>query len=150
VLVSTNSPQTMVVLPLGCTTQAIKPVPSDCANSRGGLFTSNQSSTWMDQGLYGINQDGVGFEANLGYSVDANYGLETVGLGFSGGPSEPTLENQTVAAIAAKSPFYTYVTPSASDLAGMLTFAVGYSGWVHSLSTTVLLAISQPLRSSLR
>lgn len=64
----------------------------------------------MDQGLFGINQDGVGFEANLGYSVNADYGLETLGLGFAGGPSEPTLENQTVAAFASKSPFYTYAS----------------------------------------
>jgi hypothetical protein len=105
----------MVVVPLGCTSQAVNPVPDDCAKARGGLFNSNQSSTWIDQGDFGINEDGVGFEANLGYSVNADYGLETLGLGFSGGPSAPTLENQTVAAIAQKSPFYTYAPPSSSN-----------------------------------
>ena len=104
---STNSPETLVVLPLGCTSAAINPVPNDCANSRGGLFNPNTSSTWQDQGLYGINQDGVGFEANLGYSQHADYGLETLGLGFvAGGASGPTLKNQTIAGIATASPFY--------------------------------------------
>lgn len=101
----------MVVVPLGCTTQAIKPLPSDCANARGGLFNSSQSSTWADQGLYGINENGVGFEANLGYSINADYGTETVGLGFAGGPSQPILKNQTVAEMAQGSPLYTYVKP---------------------------------------
>lgn len=108
VLVSTNSPETMVVQPLGCTKQAIDPLPSDCANSRGGLFNHNKSSTWINQGRFGINENGVGFEANLGYSVNADYGLETLGLGFAGGPSQPVLKNQTVAAFAQGSPFYTY------------------------------------------
>lgn len=105
-LVSTNSPETMVVLPLGCTKDAINPVPRDCANSRGGLFNLSMSTTWDDQGLFGINGDGVGLEANLGYSQNAEYGLETLGLGFEAGGNAPTLQNQTVAAIATGSPFY--------------------------------------------
>jgi hypothetical protein len=93
-LVSTNSPETLVVLPIGCTSAAIKPVPEGCANSRGGLFNPNTSSTWQDQGLYDINQNGIGFEANLGYSQHAKYGLEALGLGFvAGGASDPTLKN---------------------------------------------------------
>lgn len=104
---STNSPETLVVLPIGCTKAAINPVPEGCANSRGGLFNPNTSSTWQDQGLFGINQDGVGFEANLGYSQPADYGLEALGLGFvAGGAAGSTLKNQTVAGIATASPFY--------------------------------------------
>jgi hypothetical protein len=107
VLVSTNSPETLVVLPPGCTSAAIDPVPDGCASSRGGLFNPNTSSTWRDQGLFGINGDGVGLEANLGYSQNADYGLETLGLGFvAGGASGPTLKNQTVAGIETASPFY--------------------------------------------
>ena len=81
-------------------------MPNNCANSRGGLFNLNTSSTWRDQGTFGINQDEVVFEANLGYSQHAEYGLETLGLGFiAGGASGPTLKNQTVAGIATPSPF---------------------------------------------
>lgn len=109
VLVSTNSPATLVVEPVGCTTRVVNPVPNNCANARGGLFNPNSSSTWLDQSIYGINEDGIGFEANLGYSQNADYGLETLGLGFTAGSGgEPTLKNQTVAAIATASPFYLY------------------------------------------
>jgi hypothetical protein len=104
VLVSTAAPETMVVLPHGCTSAAIDPVPADCASSRGGLFNNSTSSTWEDQGYFGINGDGVGLEANLGYSEAADYGLETLGLGYVA--DGPTLENMTVAGIATTSPFY--------------------------------------------
>jgi len=107
VLVSTNSPETLVVLPIGCETVAISPVPSDCANSRGGLFNNATSSTWKSQGYYAINSGSVGFQADLGYVEQANFGLETVGLGYVADTNGPTLENQTVGAIATKSPFYT-------------------------------------------
>ncbi|KAH8792237.1 aspartic peptidase domain-containing protein [Hyaloscypha sp. PMI_1271] len=121
VLASTNSPETLVVLPLGCTSLAINPVPNGCASSRGGLFNPNISSTWQDQGLFGINGDGVGFEENLGYSQAADYGLDTLGLGFvAGGANNPTLRNQTVAGIATATPFYL-------GILGLNTQPVNYS-----------------------
>jgi hypothetical protein len=94
----------MVVLPAGCTSTAMEPVPVDCANSRGGTFNSNTSKTWNDQGFFGINENGIGFEANLGYSQNADYGLETVGLGYAS--NGPTLKGQTVAGFGTTSPFY--------------------------------------------
>jgi hypothetical protein len=106
VLVSTNSPQSMVVLPQGCTTQAVNPLPANCAGSRGSLFAPNSSTTFHGQGIYSINGNGVGLEANLGYVQTAEYGLETLGLGFDGGQDGPTLKNQTVAGISSVSPFY--------------------------------------------
>jgi len=113
VLVSTNSPQTFVVLPQGCETIAVDPVPPNCASARGGLFNPNTSSTWQDQGLFGINSDGVGLEADIGYDVNADYGLENVGLGFAGGGANtPTLKNQTVSGIASVSPIYLWVDRS--------------------------------------
>jgi hypothetical protein len=108
VLVSTNSQNTFVVHPLGCSKEAINPVPLQCAKDRGLLFNPNSSTTWSDQGDFGLSSDGVGLEANLGYSLRATYGLETLGLGHvSGDHNGPTLVNQTVAAFAAASPFYT-------------------------------------------
>ncbi|KAJ8068308.1 hypothetical protein OCU04_003871 [Sclerotinia nivalis] len=65
VLVSTNSPQTLVVLPLG----------------------------W--------------FQADLGYSQSADFGLDSIGLGYVSGTNNPTLYNQIIGAIATPSPFYT-------------------------------------------
>jgi hypothetical protein len=74
--------------------------------SRGNLFNPNQSSTWHEIGVYGINQNGVGLEANLGYEQRAQYGLENLGIGLTG----PNITNQTVAGIATPEPFYLYVT----------------------------------------
>lgn len=108
-MVSTNSPQTLVVLPPGCSSAAISPVPSDCSNGRGGLFNNSLSNTWEDIGLFGINKNGVGFQADLGYSQTAEFGLDSIGLGYVSGTNGPTLDNQTIGAIATASPFYTYV-----------------------------------------
>jgi hypothetical protein len=145
VIVSTNAPQSMVVLPLGCTSDAINPVPSDCANARGGLFNPNSSSTWLNQGLFGINENGVGFEANLGYSQPSQYGLETLGLGYVAGEANgPTLKNQTVAGIATASPFYLYVPmhPHALQWHGSLLRPVELLHWEHNLSITPQSGIS--------
>lgn len=111
VVVSTNSPATLIVLPGGCTTNAMNPVPLECSNSRGGTFNNTLSRTWIDQGIFGINGVSNGFEANLGYKFDADYGLDTLGLGYSDGVNGPTLKNQTVAAYAMASPLYMYVLP---------------------------------------
>ena len=93
--------------------------------SRGGLFNPNQSSTWQDVGIYGINQNGVGLEANLGYVQRAQFGLEHLGLGLSG----PAFENQTVAGIATPEPFYLYVISClASGLCGSALTSSSYSG----------------------
>jgi hypothetical protein len=66
------------------------------------LFNANQSSSWDELGLFGINQNGVGLEANLGYSQRADFALDTLGIGLTG----PTLKNKTVAGIATPEPFY--------------------------------------------
>ncbi|KAF2969051.1 hypothetical protein GQX73_g4479 [Xylaria multiplex] len=103
VTVSTASPESFVVLSeYGCSTSTLETVPLNCAVSRGNLFNPNESSSWHEVGLFGINEDGVGLEANLGYSLRAEFGTENLGLGLTG----PSLENQTVAGIAAAKPFY--------------------------------------------
>ncbi|KAI0019402.1 acid protease [Xylariomycetidae sp. FL0641] len=108
VLVSTASPESLVVLSqYGCSDAVFQgfpsgEVPSDCAVSRGKLFNPNDSSTYQELGLYSINGDGVGLEANLGYSANAYFALENLGLGLTG----PSLENQTIAGIATAEPFY--------------------------------------------
>ncbi|KAI0531890.1 aspartic peptidase domain-containing protein [Xylaria digitata] len=103
VIVSTASPESFVVLSeYGCSTSVLETVPPNCAVSRGNLFNPNESSSWYELGLFGINEDGVGLEANLGYSLRAEFGTENLGLGLTG----PSLENQTVAGIAAAEPFY--------------------------------------------
>jgi hypothetical protein len=108
VFVSTNSPITGVVRPSGCDIEANpKGVPENCVNSRGGTFNSNESSTWVNSGWFTLNGgNGVGFEANLGYSLFLNYGLDTIALGYQDGPNSPTLSKQTVAAYNLPNPLY--------------------------------------------
>ncbi|KAH9907027.1 acid protease [Xylariomycetidae sp. FL2044] len=103
VLVSTASPESLVVLAnAGCSTSAFAEVPSDCATSRGALYDPSESSTWQELGYYGINGEGVGLEANLGYSTNAQFAYETIGIGLAG----PSLGNQTFAGIGTAYPFY--------------------------------------------
>ncbi|RDW77801.1 hypothetical protein BP6252_05854 [Coleophoma cylindrospora] len=105
VLVSTASQDTMVVLPLGCSSAAFTDgdVPSNCASGRGETFAYNGSSTWESMGYYSINEATAGFESNLGYSLTALYGTDNISLGYVDGP---TLTNQTVVAFAKIKPFY--------------------------------------------
>nr|POF01118.1 short chain dehydrogenase andi [Quercus suber] len=90
-LVSFASYQTWVVLPQGCESA---PNTTACALSRGGTFVSNDSSTWDYVGLYYL-----GLEQELGYTGNAFYGYDTVGLGGAGAEG-PTVLNTTVGAFA--------------------------------------------------
>ncbi|KAK4100947.1 acid protease, partial [Parathielavia hyrcaniae] len=103
VLVSTASPFSLV--PFGeeaCSTSVFEAVPPNCAVARGGLFNHSDSSSWQDVGLYGINQNGVGLGANLGYEQRVQFGLDRLAIGLTG----PELDNQTVGGIATPEPFY--------------------------------------------
>lgn len=103
VLVSTASPESLLILSeYGCSESVFPEAPSNCGSSRGNLFNSNDSSTWNDLGLYNINNNGVGLEANLGYSQRSEFATDNLGVGLNG----PKLENQTLAGIATPEPFY--------------------------------------------
>ncbi|KAJ5356781.1 Peptidase aspartic catalytic [Penicillium concentricum] len=107
VLISTASPETLVVLSqYGCSEAVMEKVPSDCAVSRGIMFTPNESSTWYQLGKFGINGGGVGLEANLGYVQPALFGLDTLGIGLVDGSGGHTLKNQTIGGIGTAYPFY--------------------------------------------
>lgn len=95
----------MPLIELACSREAFGTISPGCAVSRGNLFDPNDSSTWQDIGQYGINHDGVGLGAHLGYDVGVQFGLEKLGLGLNG----PEFDDQTVGMIAAPEPFYLYV-----------------------------------------
>lgn len=107
--------QNFRVLPASITGEVILPhvqgcsdsnaYPEDCGNRRGVYFfngnyspgfQSNESSTWSEIGIYGLE-----LETNLGYTANASYGLDNVGLMLqhSGGP---TLARQVVGSISKK------------------------------------------------
>ena len=101
-----------MVQPAGCLIGAIpKGVPSNCEKLRGGVFNHSLSTTWNDRGWYSLNGGTEGFDANLGYGAggfNLDYGLETLGLGFTTGDA-PTLTNQTIAAYNLPNPMFLYV-----------------------------------------
>ncbi|KAL8702990.1 MAG: hypothetical protein Q9201_003827 [Fulgogasparrea decipioides] len=90
VLISTAGQATWVVSSLGCPPGS----PASCTKSRGGLFNSNSSRSWTEQGNYSL-----GLELNLYASDNATYGLDTVALGFTNTTGTPPISNQIVAAI---------------------------------------------------
>ncbi|RAL68182.1 hypothetical protein DID88_008889 [Monilinia fructigena] len=47
-----------------------------------------------------------GADGHWRYNFDADYGLDTLGLGYADGANGPTLKNQTAAAYALASPLY--------------------------------------------
>ncbi|KAI9707997.1 MAG: hypothetical protein M1820_004416 [Bogoriella megaspora] len=87
---STADQQIWTVQPLGC----YQSKDSKCEESRGWFFDFNKSTSWQDNGLWDL-----WIEKNLGYYGNANYGYDTIGLGGAG-QGGPTLQNQTVAALA--------------------------------------------------
>lgn len=64
-----------------------------CAQSRGGLYNSNTSSTWSPKGLYQLYNG-----RNLGIEAVGLFGNETLALGLPGSGG-PTLEKQIIAGI---------------------------------------------------
>lgn len=66
----------------------------DCADSRGYIFYTNESSTWDYKGLYSL-----WIEQNLDYAGNAYFGFDTVGLGGIG-EGGPTVKNMTVGQFA--------------------------------------------------
>jgi Eukaryotic aspartyl protease len=114
VFVSTAGDQTWVIRnPDACSGT---PDPGQCSSSRGGLFSINKSTTWIQNNFSSNGVFNVGLESNLNYTASAQYGYDTVTLGVpgSGGPS---LDQQVVAAMA-DYPFWlgTFgVNPAASN-----------------------------------
>jgi len=92
VLISTTSQQTWVVDPRGCPSNDTR-TPS-CTNSRGGVFSSNKSSTWAEEGIYYL-----GIEKTLELSGMGRYGYDQMALGYLG-QGGPLLKHQVIGAIA--------------------------------------------------
>lgn len=92
VVVSTASQQTWVIDPRGCPNDT--PTNTSCADSRGTTFNYETSSSWKREGLYDL-----WIESNLGLSGNAEYGFDSVGLGYPG-EGGVTLKNQVVGSLA--------------------------------------------------
>lgn len=82
------------MIPLGCTTDD----PSNCANLRGSLYASNESSTWSNVGIYSL---GLPEEWQLGYSANASFGYDNLTMGRPG-DGGPSISHQVIEGYAAK------------------------------------------------
>ena len=96
VLISSSGSALWVVLPEGC----ISNDPSDCPKDRGFTFYQNESSTWIDKGLFSLI---LTAEESLGAYEDDNsdIGIDNITLGWQGSQG-PSLSQQLVAGIATK------------------------------------------------
>lgn len=93
-LASTEIPETLVVVSLGCQGAAL-----NCSDTRGGVFDFEGSRTWSNKS--GINSVfKLNAEVNLQYDVNALYGFDTVQIG-SPGKGNATVDHQVVGGIAA-------------------------------------------------
>ena len=67
--VSTASQETLVVGYHGCDGV------SECTDKRGGIFTPNTSTSWVDQGAFDL-----GLDTQLGFEGQGSYGLDSIAL----------------------------------------------------------------------
>jgi len=129
VLISTTGYNSWVVLPQpGCNSSTVS-----CANSRGTLFSPNQSSTWHDLGIYTLDR-----EQNLNYSTNANFGLDTVGIGPPGG-SGPGLDSQIVGAFQNNVDYYLGQFGLAPFSTNLSTIANPYPNFITTLKAKNLI-----------
>ncbi|MCJ1350244.1 MAG: hypothetical protein MMC33_000225 [Icmadophila ericetorum] len=100
VLPSTSASSLWVVLPQGCDNFD----PSTCPDNRGNVFNPNASTTWVNEGLFGLpdfSEQAVLPSIYTANSIGSDVGLDNITLDWSGNGG-PTLQNQTIAAYAAK------------------------------------------------
>ena len=97
---SNSSDSIWVVLPQGCS--LANPRLAGCSKMRGGVFLSNEFSTWStsrlsNQGLFDLMDPE---EHQLGLSGNAYYGFDTIRLGGHINAGLPALQNQLIAGYA--------------------------------------------------
>jgi Eukaryotic aspartyl protease len=72
--------------------------PSECSESRGGIFNPNSSSTWVEQGLYQLP---LLAESAFGESGNGRFGSDSFVMSYGGGGGA-TVHDSVVAGIATK------------------------------------------------
>jgi hypothetical protein len=91
VLVSTTSQVVWVIAPRACLYETDK---NTCGGLRGGLFYSNKSSTWQEEGIFDLY-----IEHQLNMTGTGLFGYDSVALGYVG-QGGPSLQHQVVGNVA--------------------------------------------------
>ena len=133
VLVSTNVAETWVISANKTEGGCLATDPPDCPQARGGLFSTNSSSTWQDKGIYQL-----GIERNLddydGNYDNGDYGFDAMGLGLAGSGGV-RFDSQTIAAIATKD-FYLGHLGVNDHRTNFTTSGDGQVGFLESMKTS--------------
>ena len=74
--------------------------PSSCAQARGGLFSTNASTTWQDKGIWRLPIE-LNLQDYIGHNYTGDFGLDAMGLGLAGSGGI-RFQSQSIAAIATK------------------------------------------------
>ena len=136
VYISTISQQTWVVDPRAC---VYAPDKDNCWESRGGLVSPNDSSTYEHQGLYDW-----WIEKNLGYSGNGLFGYDTVELGYRG-EDGPSLDREVVGSMATEDFFFGHfgLHPNSTNFTGMFQNAPSFLATLRDQPTTPPIPPSQ-------
>lgn len=133
VLVSFSLGETLVISANRTQGGCLATDPPDCAQTRGGLFSTNASTTWQDKGIYGF-----GIEDNLGgYSGEydtGDYGFDAMGLGPAGSGAV-RFDSQTIAAIATKDFYLGYLGVN-NHRTNFSSFVDGHVSFLESMKTS--------------
>ncbi|KAL9612358.1 MAG: hypothetical protein Q9167_003045 [Letrouitia subvulpina] len=136
VLISSKSTFTLLVDPIGCEPSAF--TAENCPFYRGGIFNSNKSTTWQDEGSHQLL-----LEDNLGprFAESPYFGLEKVSLGASNATGGPTLASQAVGTYG-KNSFY-------NGLFGLNNQATNFTSLSNSHTSFISTLLSERLIPSL-
>lgn len=130
VLVSFNVGETWVISANKTQGGCLATDPPGCAQARGGLFRTDLSTTWQDEGEYNLI-----IEQNLdSYSGSGDYGFDVMGLGLadSGGIR---LDFQTITAISTKD-FYLGNLGVNSQRTNLTSLENGALSFLESMKST--------------
>jgi hypothetical protein len=98
-IISTTSQETWVVHPGACDYYQDKEA---CGNARGGMWYSNKSSTYAEEGIYEAwiesNLDLLDLRPNRSDNATVLNGYDSIGLGYIG-EGMPTLDHQVMASV---------------------------------------------------
>jgi len=100
VLASTQAPETLLVLPAGCSIAAGD--ASNCTDVRGGVYNNTKSSGWVSKNIYALQ-----IEGNLGLTTNSDngqFGYDRFSIPTGQG-GNVTLDQQILAGIATKDYF---------------------------------------------
>lgn len=122
VLISTALQESFVINPKACQFTTTNEQCNDLADNRGGVYNSNSSTTYENQGIYELR-----VEQNLDYAGTGLFGYESVALGYTG-EAMPLLKHQIIGQVAVEDFWYGYfgLHPKSTNFTDLLQNVPSY------------------------